>query len=377
VRPVLILTAGFGEGHNAASRNIRDALAAAAPALRIEVMDIFKLAHPRMNQVLRHGYLFLINRLPGLWSWVFKWIDKTSVVRRQIGIFGGAARLLDRTVRELDPAVIVTTFPAYNHLLDHLGLPATKRPCRRITVVTDSITINSAWYRCHGDLFFVANEDTAAVLRAAGVGEERIAVTGFPTPTVFASMRADKHPPRPPEKWRVLFMTNSGRKTAAAAAEELLGINDVDLTMTVGHDAGLGRRIEEIADRAGRRVRVLGWTPEVPHLMAESHLVISKAGGATVQEALAARTPMVVSQVVPGQEEGNAQLIERNGAGMVAATPKAVAEAVREAIADGGARWQRMYEAACALSRPDASARIAERVIEIINHEGHEEREGG
>ena len=41
------------------------------------------------------------------------------------------------------------------------------------------------------------------------------------------------------------------------------------------------------------------------------HLVISKAGGATVQEAIAARCPMIVNQVIPGQEEGNARLIWR------------------------------------------------------------------
>ena len=35
----------------------------------------------------------------------------------------------------------------------------------------------------------------------------------------------------------------------------------------------------------------------------------SKAGGATTQEAIAAKCPMIINQVVPGQEEGNARLI--------------------------------------------------------------------
>ena len=47
----------------------------------------------------------------------------------------------------------------------------------------------------------------------------------------------------------------------------------------------------------------------MPELMMSHHLVISKAGGATVQEAIAARCPMIVNQVIPGQEEGNAELI--------------------------------------------------------------------
>jgi UDP-N-acetylglucosamine:LPS N-acetylglucosamine transferase len=35
--------------------------------------------------------------------------------------------------------------------------------------------------------------------------------------------------------------------------------------------------------------------------MLESHLLISKAGGATVQETIAAKCPMIISQVVPGR----------------------------------------------------------------------------
>jgi processive 1,2-diacylglycerol beta-glucosyltransferase len=47
----------------------------------------------------------------------------------------------------------------------------------------------------------------------------------------------------------------------------------------------------------------------------------AEAGGATVQEALAARTPMIITQVIPGQEEGNAMLLVENGAGEIATTP--------------------------------------------------------
>jgi processive 1,2-diacylglycerol beta-glucosyltransferase len=51
------------------------------------------------------------------------------------------------------------------------------------------------------------------------------------------------------------------------------------------------------------------------------HVVISKAGGATTREAIAARCPMLVSQIVPGQEEGNYELLRRHGVGALAETP--------------------------------------------------------
>ena len=57
---------------------------------------------------------------------------------------------------------------------------------------------------------------------------------------------------------------------------------------------------------------LVGWTDEMPKLMTSHHFFIGKAGGATVQEAIVAQIPFLVSHVVPGQEEGNIALIEQS-----------------------------------------------------------------
>ena len=108
---------------------------------------------------------------------------------------------------------------------------------------------------------------------------------------------------------------------------------------------------------------LFGWTPEMPRLMAENHLLISKAGGATVQETLAARTPMIITQIVPGQEEGNARLILESRAGALATTPPQIAATVRRAFADGAQEWIAWQQAASSLSRPNAADDIARFVL--------------
>ena len=60
-----------------------------------------------------------------------------------------------------------------------------ERPFRFITVVTDSITVNSAWFRSPSDLYCVPNEATAGVLKTAGVPEARIKPLGFPVSHLF------------------------------------------------------------------------------------------------------------------------------------------------------------------------------------------------
>ena len=57
MKKTLILTAGFGEGHNAAARNLSAALEAESGPGSAPVVDLFAHASPRLNGVSRRGYL--------------------------------------------------------------------------------------------------------------------------------------------------------------------------------------------------------------------------------------------------------------------------------------------------------------------------------
>lgn len=73
---------------------------------------------------------------------------------------------------------------------------------------------------------------------------------------------------------------------------------------------------------------------------------------------------MIVTQIVPGQEEGNARLLIEAGAGTFAATPEAISATVREVFGNGAEKWRAWYEAAMKLSRPDAADQIARFLLE-------------
>jgi hypothetical protein len=107
----------------------------------------------------------------------------------------------------------------------------------------------------------------------------------------------------------------------------------------------------------------------MPELMMSHHLIISKAGGATVQEAIAARCPMIVNQVIPGQEEGNAELIWRCGLGAIAEKNRDVAELVENAFAKRAAQWSEWRANLEKVSRPNAARDIAELILEESDHD--------
>ncbi len=364
MKKVLILTAGFGDGHNAAARNLRDALELVTDEAKVEVLDLFESTYGVINTLLKQGYQGLVRYAPGVWSGVFSMLDTPGLFRRQMDMMGRLRQGLARVLHETEPDVVVSTYPVYAHLIQDIYREHAERPFRLITVITDSISICSAWYRALSDLFIVANAPTAAVLLREGIPADRIETLGFPVSPLFARERLDPAPAK--YHWdsrEVLHVINTGKAKAGKAIERLLEIPRLNLTITVGRDASLKAKLVHRLRGYGARVRIYGWTNQMPRLLMSHHLVIGKAGGALVQEAIAARCPIVVNQVIPGQEEGNARLVETLGIGAVAHGRRELREIVEEAFAHQGRQWLHWRKNLEKVSRPDAALRIAELIL--------------
>ncbi|MBA3960476.1 MAG: galactosyldiacylglycerol synthase [Chthoniobacterales bacterium] len=362
---ILILTAGFGEGHNAAARGLRDGLALVAPeTAEVELHDIFAETYGRTNDVVRRGYLALINRAPAAWAQVYDWIDRQKDARARLRVFFQARNRLRDLLARFRPDVVVSVFPGYPHLLDEIAA-GTRPPFRRVVCVTDSITINAIWYRCTCDYFLVPNDATASVLTAVGVPNDRIRATGFPVTPKFSQLGPLRQPPSAEYGRRILYMINAGHLIAPETIRRLSQMSDMRLTVTVGRAQKLQRAVEAVRNNTGRMFEIIGWSDQLPRLMLESHLLISKAGGATVQETIAACCPMIVNQIVPGQEAGNAQLIRASGSGTIATTAETIAAAVEKAFADDARVWREWSTNITRLSRPRAALEIAEWLMQL------------
>jgi processive 1,2-diacylglycerol beta-glucosyltransferase len=373
---ILILTAAYGEGHNAAANALATAFNDETPGTAT-VVDIFALTSPRLNQVVRRAYLAAINSTPRLWKHIYAWMDRPGFMTSGIGLLRAQSRTLEAVVARERPSAICSTFPAYAALFQKLAREG-RFSTPHFNVVTDSISINSVWWRPGCDGWFVPNEDSAEVMRAAGVDPTRLHVTGFPVTPYFRknegtvtrpSLSAGAAP-------RVLYVVNSGTQNAEATARLLLAEEDWEVTCTVGRDESLRRTLTALAANRRRPAEILGWTNQIPHLLMNHHVLVSKAGGATTQEAVAARCPMVVNQVVPGQEEGNCELLLRHGAGALATTPAEVMATLRNAFSDGGRGWEAWRTALEPMARPDAGRTIAAFVLSHVNRGASESSAG-
>ena len=158
-------------------------------------------------------------------------------------------------------------------------------------------------------------------------------------------------------------MINTGRTRALAIARALLQNPSWHVTITAGRDESLRRELIALAAGAPAKADILGWTDRIPELLMTHHVAISKAGGATTQESINALCPLIVSQVVPGQEEGNYELIRRNDAGALAETPAAIVATLERLFAGDAKLWHHWRTNLRRLAQPAAARHIADIVL--------------
>jgi processive 1,2-diacylglycerol beta-glucosyltransferase len=91
---------------------------------------------------------------------------------------------------------------------------------------------------------------------------------------------------------------------------------------------------------------------------------VGTAGGATVHEAIAARCPMLIHHLVPGQEEGNLRLLELIGGGALASKPEDLQHRVTVMLAHDAAAWRGMKNALAAHGKNSGAIAAAKLILE-------------
>ncbi len=340
---ILIVTAAFGEGHNSAARNL--ALALEAQGAITQVSDPCILGIPRITAAVNSGYRYITNNFPKIWARIYRSTDHCDFNQQRSPILRKVEAALAKLIDEFQPTAVVSTYPLYPYFMRRiLEKSGAKTPV--FIVVTDSIEINASWLRARCGCWLVTDPFTRDAMIRKGLPAENLIDTGFPVHPAFSSLTpiplSDACDP-----FRILYFPTAKLPFVRRHSRALLEASpNTHLTIVLGRNVrSLYSRAKEIQKTYPGRVKLIGWTRRVPLLLNSHHLVIGKAGGATVHEAIAARCPMLIHHLVPGQEEGNLKLLEIIGGGHLAATPEALSRHVADLLADHAAGWRTMKNA--------------------------------
>jgi len=265
------------------------------------------------------------------------------------------------------PDAVVSTYPLYPYFVER----SFNKGVRRVpmhTIITDSININASWTKAPTDYWHVTDPATKAGLLNIGLDEEKVIVTGFSVAPRFTKL-SQTETWKDDDPFNILYFPTPKKPHVRRILRALLddSLPNTKVTIVLGKNVRkLYSRAKEIKDAFPDRVRIVGWTKKVPQLLTSSHLVVGKAGGATVHEAIAACTPMFIHHLVPGQEEGNLELLKAIGGGALAETPKLLVEQISQMTANNGEKWLQMKQALKGASRPDGALASADFIMKSI-----------
>ena len=344
---ILILTGRFGMGHLSAANALREQLA--QDGHRADVVDLFEYAQPKLAPAMYWWFNVLVTRGGVFYNLYHDLTANDPGEGRGDILLEGLDALLD----EYAPDVVVSTHPVCSAAVArYKGEGPSELPL--VTCVTD-VTCHSEWIHAGTDCYLVAEEAVRQGFIAKGVDPRTIAVSGIPVSGRFRPARRDG------SQRRELLIMGGGlglmprRDSFYQALNALPGVHTTILT---GRNEKLFHRL----NGKYANIEAVPFTNEVEKYMARAHLMLSKPGGITCFEAIAARLPILAWQPFLKQEQENADFLVRRGmARIVAKEESACLSAIWETIYDDEAlssMERSMDEVAATLSRTAACAAV-------------------
>ncbi|MGH2619984.1 MAG: MGDG synthase family glycosyltransferase [Anaerolineales bacterium] len=372
---ILILTLDSGSGHLAAAQAIAAGLERRySRAVHTRIVDLSKEVGSGPLRKSREVYRWLAGNHPQLYSLLYHsdwFLGSPEFVALLCRLLAGPT--LTKIYQSAMPDLVVSVHALLNHFPEKLLRTTLSSGIPFVTVVTDMLTFHRLWINPAVDYCVVPTEQARGLAVRYGLAPERVEVLGQPALPRFAEGRVGKEVGRrelglDPHRPCVLITSGGdgiGRlfETARAIASR---VPAVQLIVVAGRNRALHQRL--LSTEWEVPARIYGFVDNMPELMGVSDLVVTKAGPGTLAEAFTVGLPVIVSSYIPGQEFGNPQYVAENGAGIFLQEPVEIAQAIRELIADPG-RMHRMSVNAARLARPQASLRIAERLIELTQPE--------
>jgi 1,2-diacylglycerol 3-beta-galactosyltransferase len=362
---IIVLTADAGFGHRSAAT----ATAAALQDLygdRCTVEVLNPLDDKRTPAFLRETqteYDKFVRRMPEFYRLNYQLSDSpvpAAVLERALIVI--LFRVMRSILKDYDPAVVVSTHPFF---LAPMNAYITVRKLRipYLTVITDLTNIHRLWFSPGADLTLLPTQEAYEQGVASGFPSDRMQVTGIPVNPVFSKETRSKDELRAELGWAMGMPTAlvAGSKRVKNLMSVLHVINHsglpIQLVLVAGGDDELFAQFK--ATEWHTTAHIYNFVTTMPQFMLASDLIISKAGGLIVTEALASGLPLLLVDVTPGQEEGNAAYVVDHGAGELAETPAGALEILFHWLDRDGKLLAERASISASLGRPQAAYQVA------------------
>lgn len=353
-RPVVVISASIGAGHDGSAREIcRRLTSLGFPVLRHDFLDLLP---PGLGSALRSTYARQLRTAPATWGWLLRATAGPRMSAQAAALATGAAAT--RMLAAIDPAAaaVVSTYPLATQVLGRL------RRCGRITAPTAAVVTDPSVHPlCVApgiDVHLAPGLPIAAQVRRLGFAA--VAVSPIVDPGVSTDPPPCRESGSPPPA------RAAGRRATRGGRRRFLGGRRCRAdraghprqpqwvpVVVCGHNDLLHRRLSRSGDAIA-----LGWIDTMPELLRAADVVVHNAGGLSSVEAMASGVPLISYRCLPGHGAANAAVLATANLSPWPHTPHELAAELSLAL-DGSAILRQQAALATATASADAAEVIA------------------
>lgn len=315
-RKILILTASYGAGHNVAAFTLQEYYKEQWYSVRmVDLVDFLS----SLGKSTQSFYQDFCSRYPNVWDITYNILDR-DIIRRVIFWveYPFAQKNFDNIIEEFQPEIVLSTFPFWGGFIKN-HIKKVGKNFKTAIVITDAISIHSIWYLkgSYIDQYFVIDEQTKRnFIERFDHKKENITTSFFPIEKKYFINKETIHN-------KNIYLLLSGIKYEFSyELLHLLKGTSFQVSILRGRNKEDFKELEE--DFKSVKNFHFHKTISLKEKYSEIDIFIGKAGGATFSECIATSTPIIVPSYIPGQEEGNLELLKQTETGIYESDPEKV-----------------------------------------------------
>ncbi|MBQ8682804.1 MAG: glycosyltransferase [Selenomonadales bacterium] len=356
----LLCHAPFGSGHTVAKEAIEEAISKNHSDAECISINVFSYLPTWIEKGILKSYLWILAHCPSIYRRGYRLSNRqqgSAILMRLISPLM-KARLM-AAVRAYRPDAVICTHATPTVLAGDLAERGLLR-APIFAVVTDYV-VHRLWMHGGVSRYFVAHKELIDRFRACSFSGDNVTVSGIPVRARFCP-REDIR-----EEGRVLVMGGGlGLMNLMPILRAMSRMRlPVTLHIITGSETGRKRALA-MTRNYSYEIIVDGYSRCVDEAMRRASVLITKAGGVSVAEALAIGVPLILFGSLAGQEEGNTAFLAGEGAALTANDEEELYRSLRRLLARTDDSWAKMAAAQEKLRRPYAAQMIAEEIWKMI-----------
>lgn len=327
---ILITYASYGNGHKAVADAICDYLQ--DKGYELKIIDILKYGNFFLKmdkKTFELNYKYQLNH--HLFTIIYKISDNKIITApyKELTKFLFNKKLIKEII-DYNPDILIAS-----HFFGSILMGIIKKKYhlkgKIVTIITD-YKAHTLWLRNNKQesAIIVGNNSIKEDLINYGIESNKIYPLGIPISKNFLNPKPNPNFKFANQNKTILFLGGGGKGSNFTFKyfKKLLEANlPINIIFIAGNNLELKEKCESYSQ--DKNIKVLGFTKEIPILLKNSDLVITKPGGIATTEAMTMHTPLILIPGNGGPEIDNANFIVNNKFGLNSKNPNELVQNIK------------------------------------------------